>query len=137
MAVNTNILWWVIVGAIVVIAIFLGVNANVPALINKTFDSSKSTIDISNFDKDEIKYQCFLFSNFKTNDNVLSADIENICFEEQTYAFSIDIYEEKDSVKKTLTTSKTIDSGAKINNATLGEVSDVSQIYDLKIKKAL
>ena len=38
MAVNTNILWWVIVGAIVVIAIFLGVNANVPTLINKTFD---------------------------------------------------------------------------------------------------
>lgn len=67
MSQNTNMLWYIIVGAIIVIAIFTGVRAGLPELINDTFDSSKSTIDISGFDKNEIKYECFLFTNFKTD----------------------------------------------------------------------
>ena len=136
MAINTNNLWWVLVGALVIIAIFLGIQQYTPGLIKDTFESSKSTIEISDWDKDEIKYQCFLFNNFEIENNKLYADIKNICYENKSYSLTLDIYNNKDNITKSLNMIKTINGEETLIKTELGTLDGIEEIYTLKIKKA-
>lgn len=134
MSTNTNNLWYVIIGALIVLAIFLGINAHVNDSINESFKPANKTIDISDFQKDEIKYECFVFTNFNIDNNILTADIENKCYNEKTYTMELTVYQDKENAITTLDLTKTIPGESKIENIVIGSIPGIEEIYNLKIK---
>jgi DNA/RNA endonuclease YhcR with UshA esterase domain len=134
MSTNTNNLWYVIIGALIVLAIFLGINAHVNDSVNSVFEPSKETIEINNFDKNEIKAECFVFTNFKTENGVLTANIENKCYNDKTYTFEFTIFKNKEESVKLPNLTIAITGENKIENKVLGSIQGIESIYDLKIK---
>ena len=134
MSTNTNNLWYVIIGALIVLAIFLGINAHVNDSVNRVFEPSKETIEINNFDKNEIKAECFVFTNFKTENEVLTADIENKCYNEKAYTFKLTVFKNKEESINLSNLTINIAGESKIENKVLGSIQGIESIYDLKIK---
>lgn len=138
MQTNTNNLFYVIVGAIVILAIFLLFQSQQNDLLEKTFKTADSTIELNNFMKKEIKYECLVFNNVTINKDtrVVTADIKNICYGDISKNLNLDFYSDKDTIGYTTNFSINIISEEERANTILTTLPEsLEEIYNLKIKE--
>lgn len=140
MQTNTNAVWYIIVGAIIILGIFALFRPEVDNLINKTFSTADGTIDITDFKKNEIKYDCLIFNNIKINTEnniVITADVENICYNDKTYNLNFEVYSSKEKLEFIQESMLSINASQKIEDVELINhlKGDILNIYDIQIKK--
>lgn len=140
MQTNTNAVWYIIVGAIIILGIFALFRPEVDNLINKTFSTTDGTIDITDFKKNEIKYDCLIFNDIKINTEnniVITADVENICYNDKTYNLNFEVYSSKEKLEFIQESMLSINASQKIEDVGLINhlKGDILNIYDIQIKK--
>lgn len=135
MATNTNTLWYIIIGALIILGITLGIRNITPDLLNNAFGTSKETIDIDDFNKNEIKQECLVFKNFKIEGTKIYADIENICYDTKSYNLTIDIYKDKTTIGKSVKNTFSINGNSIKTKINLADINGIDDIYTIKIKK--
>lgn len=140
MQTNTNAVWYIIVGAIIILGIFALFRPEVDNLINKTFNTADGTINITDFKKNEIKYDCLIFNDIKINTEnniVITADVENICYNDKTYNLNFEVYSSKEKLEFIQESMLSINASQKIEDVELINhlKGDILNIYDMQIKK--